>query len=173
MEGASILALLAELAIGVLGFSGIVAALGRRDSNEWTPLDKRRFFSMVLIGALVVVLSLLPFPLHHAGLQASSLWSWSSGVGAVLILSVAIGVVRTSPGAGPVAMLRDPEVNNAALLLGIVASYGAPLLLVMNAFGLFFDRGFTPYLSAVLLSFLVALVTFVRLLQALVGQRAA
>jgi hypothetical protein len=172
MEGAGTLELLAELAVGVLGFSGIVAALARRAPGEWAPIDQRRFFSMVLIGALVVILALLPFPLHYAGLGTSSLWGWSSGLGAVLVVSVAVGVVRTSPGAGPLAMYRDPEVNNAALALGIVATYGSPLLLFLNAAGVLFDRAFAPYLVAVLLNFSVALVTFVRLLQALVGRGA-
>ena len=82
MEGASTLELLAELAIGVLGFSGIVAAIGQRGSGEWVPMDRSRFFVMVFSGALVIILALLPFPLHYAGLEVASLWSWSSGVGA-------------------------------------------------------------------------------------------
>jgi hypothetical protein len=90
MEGASTLELIAELAVGVLGFSGIVAALGQYASGAWTALDRRRFFSMVLLGALVILLALQPFPLHHAGLGAGTLWGWCSGVGAVLIVLFAI-----------------------------------------------------------------------------------
>jgi hypothetical protein len=150
MEGARTLALVAELALGVLGFTGIVAAPGHRESSEWTALDKRRFFSMGLIGALAVVLALLPFPLHCAGLQASSVWGRSGGLGAVLTISVAIGVGRTTPSGSPIAVDRDPEVNNAALGLGILVSYGSPLRFLPNASGLLLERAFAPYLLGAL-----------------------
>jgi hypothetical protein len=168
MEGASTLELLAELAVGVLGFSGIVAALGRRSSAAWTPLDQRRFFSMVLLGALVIVLALLPFPFHHAGLEGARLWGWSSGIAAPVILLFTIAVRRATPAATLTAMWRNSSVNNAVLVFGLLVTYGTPLLLVLNATGILLERTFTPYLVAVLLNFSVTLLTFVRLLQSAV-----
>ena len=166
MEGASTLELLAELAVGVLGFTGIVAAIGQRASGEWTPFDQIRFFSMVFVGALVIILALLPFPLHYAGLEAASLWSWSSGVGALLSFFFFIGLVRATPNAGVMEMYRDPEASNVALGYGLLSGFGSLLLLCLNAMGLLFDRTFTPYLVAVLLLFSFTLVAFVRILQA-------
>ena len=175
MEGAGTLELLAELAIGVLGFSGIVAAIGQRGSGEWAPMDRGRFFFMVFSGALVIILALLPFPLHYAGLEVASLWSWSSGAGALLIFLYFIGVKRATPNAGVREMYRDPEASNVALGFGLLASFGSVLLLCLNAMGILFDRTFVPYLVAVLLIFVVSLVAFVRFLQAAVrrGGRAA
>ncbi|MEN8162141.1 MAG: hypothetical protein ABFS41_18875 [Myxococcota bacterium] len=164
MEGASTLELLAELAVGVLGFSGIVVAIGRRQAGKWTPIDQRRFFSMVLIGALVIVLALLPFPLHHAGLDGASLWGWSSGIAAPLILLTVLQVVRGSPGGTARGLYRDPQVSNAVLTFALLATYGAPLILLLNAAGIFFEKTFAPYLFAVLLNFVVTLLTFIRLL---------
>ena len=165
MEGAGTLELLAELAVGVLGFSGIVAAIGPRASGEWSPIDRRRFFTMVFIGALVIVLTLLPFPLHYAGLEATSLWGWSSGIGALLIFLILIGLLRASPNASVMAMYRDPESSNVVLGLGILAAFGSPFLLCLNAMGILFDRIFAPYLVAVLMNFGLTLVAFVRILQ--------
>jgi hypothetical protein len=168
MQGTSTLELLAELAVGVLGFSGIVAALGRRSSATWTPLDQRRFFSMVLLGALVIILALLPFPLHHAGLEGAQLWGWSSGIAAPIVLLFTIAVRRTSPGNTVPAMWRDSSVNNAVLVFGLLVTFGTPILLLLNAAGILLGRTFTPYLVAALLNFSVTLLTFVRLLQSAV-----
>ena len=57
MEVAGILQLLAELSIGVLGFSGVVAVLGRRASGEWTDLDRIRFRVMIRIETATYALS--------------------------------------------------------------------------------------------------------------------
>jgi hypothetical protein len=169
MEGASTLELLAELAIGVLGFSGLVAALGRRASGEWSFRDRLRFFSMIFIGASVVALALIPFPLYHAGISAESLWGWSSGIGMLLILLFPVGMSRvvitgSLYRAIPV-MWRDPEASNFVVVCLLLAIWGSPLLLLVNATGLLFERTFTPYLVAVLTNFTVTLVFFVRLLQ--------
>ena len=67
MEGAGILQLLAELAIGVIGFSGVVAVLGRRGAGEWQELDRFRFFFMIRSATFVLSLSLIPFLFHHGG----------------------------------------------------------------------------------------------------------
>jgi hypothetical protein len=168
LEGAGTLELLAELAIGALGFSGIVAAIGQRGSEGWGPSYRRRFFSMVFTGALVIVLALLPFPLHYAGLQAPSLWAWSSGAGGLLILATGAAVVRASPASGVREMARDPDINNAVLGFGLLAIYGSPVLLFLNAAGVVFDQTFAPYLVAVLMNFAVTLLTFIRLLQTVV-----
>jgi hypothetical protein len=164
MEGASSLELLAELAVGVLGFSGIVVVLGQRVSGEWSSIDHRRFFSMIFVGALVIALTLLPLPFYYAGLEDEALWGWSSGIGAVLALLCNFAVLRTSPRAGLPAMYRDPSVSNVALVFGLLVTYGSPLILLLNAAGSF-DRPFTPYLIAILMNFGLTLVTFVRLLQ--------
>jgi hypothetical protein len=175
MEGAGTLELLAELAVGVLGFSGIVAAIGRRASGELGPLDQRRFGAMVLIAALVVVLALLPFPLHYAGLREVQLWSWSSGIAALLSIPIAAWINAYGPGGGPIQLYRNPEVSNAALSFALLAAFGSPLILLLNTVGIVFAGTFTPYLVAVLLNFLSALMNFVRLLQGtfLSGGRAA
>jgi hypothetical protein len=175
MEGAGTLEAIAELAVGVLGFSGIVAALGQRASGEWTALDRRRFFAMVFVGAAVILLSLLPFPLYHAGLRAGSLWGWASAGGGALALFFPFALLHVSPSMSTGAMWRDRGVSNLALVLSQLGVFGAPLLLWINASGILFERTFAPYLVSVLVLFCVALMLFVRLLQTAVriGDRAA
>lgn len=169
MEGAGTLEAIAELAVGVLGFSGIVVALGRRASGEWTALDRRRFFSMIFVGAVVIILSLLPFPLYHAGLRGGVLWGWASAAGGAVALLFATAARWASHSMSYGAMWRDKEVSNLALVLALFGGLGAPVLLWLNAAGILFERTFAPYLIAILVLFCVALMLFVRLLQTAVG----
>ena len=118
MENAGILQLVAELALGVLGFSGVVAVLGRRSVGEWAPVDRFRFFGMVQITVVVLILAVLPFPFYSAGFASQAIWGSCSGVAVVLIVSGSVGMrvrriapkgVLTDPG----TMMGVPNVNCA------------------------------------------------------------
>ena len=55
--------------------------------------------------AVVLVLALLPFPLHSAGFPGEVVWGWSSGIGAVLLAA--------TYAAGPAALRRDERGKRA------------------------------------------------------------
>jgi hypothetical protein len=168
MEGADTLQLLAELSIGVLGFSGVVAVLGRRGLGEWTDLDRVRFRIMVRIAAIVLVLSLLPFPFRSAGLGASSVWSWASGSGALLFALFLVSYLQDVD-RRRAHLWSNPAVSKFAHIYALCTAVAAPLLLSLNAIGVIFERTATPYLTASLLLFGVAVVSFLRLLETEVG----
>lgn len=164
MEGASILELIAELAVALLGFSGIVVAIGGRLRGGFSAADRSRFVTMVLFGALVVVLALFPFALHHGGLDPDALWGWSSGVGAATCLFFNLAMRRATTDATVRIIWSDPTVSKAAVVIGVVSMWVSILVLVANASGLILDRTFPPYLNSVLLLFGQSLFSFVRLL---------
>ena len=117
MEGSEILQLLAELAIGVLGFSGVVAVLGRRSGGDWSLVDRSRFLWMVWVTTLVLVSSLIPFLLHHSGIAGPPLWGWCSAITAaswtlVLVAGFYLRSFRLSnPGAPGVSKLTVAYVT--------------------------------------------------------------
>lgn len=167
MQGAGTLELLAELAVAVLGFSGVVAALGRRASGEWSRLDRMRFRGMVRIALFVLVLSLLPFPLDSAGLAASQVWGWSSGIGLLLFVLVSVSLeVHSTPLR---SLWSNAGVSKSALGYAFAVLFAAPILLGLNAAGVVLQRSATPYLVAVLLLFGVSLAFFLRLLEEVMG----
>ncbi len=166
MENAGILQLLAELAIGVLGFSGVVAVLGRRSAGEWTPVDRFRFFGMVQSTALVLVLAVLPFPFHSAGFASESIWGWCSGASAVLMVLAVVA----SRNRAPRGVWTDPGTSRLATAYTGSAWLIALFLFGMNATGIGLERTATPYLVAVLLAFGIPVVLFIRLLYAAIGQ---
>jgi hypothetical protein len=167
MENAGILQLLAELALGVLGFSGVVAVLGHRSAGEWAPIDRFRFFTMIRVTALVLLLAVLPFPFHSAGFASQPIWGWCSGVGAILL--VCNGVAMRLVDRPPKGTFTDPKTSRLATAYVVTAIIGAPILFAMNATGIGLDHSATPYLVAVLLTFGVPVVLFIRLLYTAIG----
>jgi len=167
MHGA--LGLLAELAVAVLGFSGVVAVLGHRASGEWPELDRVRFQNMIRLAVLVLLLSLLPLPFDSAGLGTAEVWGWSSGIGSLVCLLVLVPQARS---VSLVSIWSTPGVSKLATSFALAASLAAPVLLALNAGAILLTRGGTPYLVATLLLFGASLSFFLRLLDtAMSGRR--
>jgi hypothetical protein len=122
--------------------------------------------SPVRLAILVLVLSLLPFPFHSAGLDATQVWGWSSGIGSLLCLLVLVPQARSVSLA---AVWSTPGVNKLALTYAVAASLTAPVLLALNSGAMVLERGYTPYLVATLLLFGASLAFFLRLLDTAMG----
>ncbi len=174
MQGAGTLELIAELAVALLGFSGVVAVLGRRASGEWSAVDSQRFSGMISQSVTVLAMTLIPLPFYYAGFDSPELWGWASAICAVLSILVTL----TSQASFRPSILRplwqDETVNRPALLYLVFVYWVAPAILLLNSFGLVFDRTFTPFLVAVLLHFAIPVILFVRLLgTSLLGENRA
>jgi hypothetical protein len=159
-----ILELVAELAIAVLGFSGVVAAFGHRSPGDWSELERIRFKGMIKSASMALVLALLPFPFISAGLPKLAVWVWCSALGG------ACALLAPLPDMARVRRARlwsNPEVSKPTMVFGLATGYGGPLLLLLNATGLLFATSFTPYLVAVLFIFGGALASFIRLVSSM------
>jgi hypothetical protein len=167
MEHAGILQSLAELSVGVLGFSGVVAVLGRRSAGEWTVVDRVRFFAMVRLTVSVLVLAVLPFPFHSAGLTDALTWAWCSSIAALVV--VLNFVVAYFDGGLSRAAYVGPATSKGAIVYTFTSPIAALILFVMNATGIGLERSFTPYLVGILLVFGAPIVLFVRLLRTAIG----
>ncbi len=68
----------AELAVGIAGFSAIVAAFfrGRRLSN----VDIERFRGLLVVAGSAVALAFIPSLLESSGFSGSTLWRVASGL---------------------------------------------------------------------------------------------
>ena len=171
MENSETLHTVAELAVGVLGFSGIVAFLGRRSAGEWAPVDRFRFLNMIHNAALVLVLSLIPFAFHSADFSPEATWAWCSGIGALLwIFMVGASLVLVPP---PQGAFVDSGTSKIAVAYSFPASFVAAALLLSNATGIGLSRSATPYLVSTLLLFGVTVVLFIRLLHTALDSRRA
>ena len=79
MSSEGILVAIAELAIGIAGFSGVVVALGSRTGERWSPVTRIRMVLLLSVSLSAAMFSLLPLVLDEAGLTAERAWSISSG----------------------------------------------------------------------------------------------
>jgi hypothetical protein len=73
------LAIFAEVAIALAGFSGIVIAFGRRSIGSLSTLEFRRLSNLFTLSGMVLLFSLLCVSLLHLNIAAPALfWSWCS-----------------------------------------------------------------------------------------------
>ena len=93
MENQEILHIIAELAVAIVGFSGIVAALGRK--RTWNAVEIRNLATMLRAGFSAMFLSLLPIGINLLG-QPDFVWRISLTILAtVMFTNLAIYIVRS------------------------------------------------------------------------------
>jgi hypothetical protein len=70
----TVLNTLAEVAITLAGFSGVVVAFRLRGAQSWSPTELRILWLLIGDSFLVIFFSLLPFPLVIANWSDDALW---------------------------------------------------------------------------------------------------
>lgn len=92
MSTESFLSSTIEIAVGIGGFAGIIAAIRQRGVNRWPP-DQRLMLRMLLTASAVAVLfSLAPWLLAEGGLSQPVVWRLCSG--SLLVWQSGITVYR-------------------------------------------------------------------------------
>ena len=116
MSTESFLSSVVEIAVGLGGFAGIIAAIRQRSVEDW-PLDQRVLLQMLLVAsAVAATLALLPAVLSDAGFSSPTMWRIASS----LLLSWILGI-----GAYRVRQFRQIEVapqfpRLLGMLVGVV-----------------------------------------------------
>ncbi len=87
MEASDELLTIAELAIGLAGFSGVAVVFRGREGLRI--VDRYRFMSVLSVSLSVLVLAFVPFGFHHAGQVGPALWMGSSAIMVVFWFSSA------------------------------------------------------------------------------------
>jgi len=123
IDVASALLTVAQVAIGVAGFSAILVALSGKP-HQWTPVDAFRIRNILALSFQSVFLSLVPFVLAFFSLPEPSVWKVSLLIlalatlaGVVLVLA---GVYRLSPSER--AVLKAVVVSTVVAVLCLMAS---------------------------------------------------
>jgi hypothetical protein len=147
---------ISEIAIAIIGFTGLIGILVRRQRVEVFSEEFFKLRMMLEYGLLTLGGALLPFLVFNFGLSDPTSWRISSGV------LVAAGFIYVAVNRGEFfVQVREPGV-----LKWIFASGDSIflLLLLANALGIFFEPSSLPYVSAVYYSLVAATVGFVRLI---------
>jgi len=129
---ANALLTLAQVAIGLAGFSAILVALSGKP-HQWTRVDAFRIRNILAFTFQSVFLSLIPFVLAFFSLPESTVWQVSllilaaATLGSVLL--VLGGVYRLSP--------SERAVLNAAVVSAVIVTLGFMAAVeLLGAFGL-------------------------------------
>jgi len=123
IDVASALLTVAQVAIGVAGFSAILVALSGKP-HQWTAVDAFRIRNILALSFQSVFLSLVPFVLAFFSLPEPSVWKVSLLIlalatlaGVVLVLA---GVYRLSPSER--AVLKAVVVSTVVAVLCLMAA---------------------------------------------------
>jgi len=157
---------IAEIAIAIIGFAGIVSALRPEALHAADALHRLRLRLMVEASASVMIYAFLPFVLMGI---VSEQQTWAIGSGILAITSpVQVGSVyfrqRRLFGS---ALLRETLLFDTFV---IIMAAGVEVILILNCFGVLFEPRFSGYLLGVLFPLGVAVAMFIRAIFASSGQ---
>jgi hypothetical protein len=131
--------LLAELALGLAGFTGVAGTFGGRD-RVYSPADQIRIESIFTLTGSVMAGSLVALTLDAAGSSSATSYGWASLIAAAILSRPAsLAFTRGT------ALAKNPEVSTsqfvvvlaAALMLGALGLHIGNLLLWREAWPLF------------------------------------
>jgi hypothetical protein len=132
MDISDALLTMAQVAVGLIGFSSVLIALSG-EPNNWSSLDRYRITGMLGSSVCLLLVSWLPFLLTFLGVEDEIAWRSSAG-----IISICIS-------AGMIANLRNyrrlPDAHRLAtrpVLVGTIYVLGSFVLITTTAaaFGL-------------------------------------
>ena len=148
---------IAEVAVALIGFSGLAAALLGRSAGKWDPRETVSLWSIIGFGAAALLFALLPFPLHFFDLSPNVIWASLSAALGALGLAWAVAAFQA-----PARMarrnlpLRFPRFVKVAATVSVLVS----LLLFLNVADLAIARGPAAYILALIFALIMALLYF-------------
>ena len=71
---------IAQIAIALIGFSGVVAALDRRGERDWTSAELLQLRTLVEPSIVAFAAAFIPFGLSLLDLENDALWRVSNGI---------------------------------------------------------------------------------------------
>lgn len=158
MSSREVLLTIAEIAIAVIGFAGIVSALRPRGSEAADAMHRLRLRLMVEASGVVMVFAFLPF-LIGAELDGPELWAVASAILAVAApIQVASIYIRQRRLFGTTLMRETLWFDSATIATAVLVEG----VLVGNATALFFEPRFSGYLLGVLFPLGTSVAMFVR-----------
>ena len=152
MDAESTLLSLADIAVALAGFAGVVTAFQTR-GRPWSHFDTQRLFNMLIFSFALLFFSLLPLLWLSAEKQP---WvTCSAGLGAAVSIQFLVSTSRV--------IQRPPGTQVYVAIFMAVGGLISAALLWLNTFGLLFQHGFTGYLMGLFWLVIASAVFFVRL----------
>ena len=156
MDQVELLTAIIEASVALIGFSGLVIALGRRASGEWSPAEKLRLRLLLGIGVILLACTLLALTLLSAELSHAVVWALSSVALVVLVLPFAVWAFI-----GSFRVAEDDTVTGTYRVVAAAVVAATAAVQVANAAYLV---EFWPFFLALAVLLILGVTQFVRLL---------
>lgn len=167
MDGEAALLVIAQVALGFVGFGAIVTTLQPRAISSWAVQDRFRFWAFVVGSTVVIFAAVLPSVVGQLVVDPEAAWRIASSICLLFVLALALIYIPKG------ARLQAAHAQTMTIRLLIVAAlfyFAAIGALVLNILGLWVPPQLGLYLLAVFLLQIVNAALFVRVLQ-FIGRR--
>lgn len=145
---------IAEIAIGIAGFSGVVAAFLQRGGLH--EVDRVRFINLFSTAFSTLVLAYVPIVVSHLVDEPDRIWSLSSGVMVVAWLSATtLAYLLVFP------TIREHVYGKLPFFLLAIPSTTNLIVQILNLGGWLWDPGFLAYLLGLFIYLYAAGLMFV------------
>jgi hypothetical protein len=157
LEGKDELLTIAEIAVGIAGFSGVVVAFVQR--GNLSQADRLRFLAVFATAFTALLLAFVPSALGYSGVDGRAVWRWSS------LIMVVCSLLGLAPYPRGIRSIRQ-ELGTRQLLP--VALFGVPaafniVVQVLNAGAWIWNPSLVAYLFGMLVYLYTAGLFFVLL----------
>jgi hypothetical protein len=151
----SVLYALAEVAVTLAGFSGVVVVFRLRGIHAWSPTELRVLWLLIGDSFLVLFFSLLPIPLALAGWSQDAIWGFCNALLGLWFIVVDFLVFRGERRDRAAGQAITVPVITPILYALTVAALGVAVALLLSALDLIVPRGQAVYMLGmmVLLAF--------------------
>jgi hypothetical protein len=157
MQPGEALGIIAQVAVTLAGFAGIVVVFRPESLHRWSELDKFRLRLLLSNSALPLADALFGMLLLAVNPTPANIWRWCSGVGFAAQLLV---IIRTG---NPERKISPPEMEGAnKSVFYAVATLGTAALLLQIVNVLIWNL-FWPFFALIIMHLIAALAQFVRM----------
>ena len=151
---------LAEVAITLAGFSGVVVAFRLRGAQSWSPTELRVLWLLIGDSFLVLFFSLLPFPLALANWSDDALWGFCNALlGSWFIIGNLLALRGERRDRAAQQLITVPVITPSLYVIVIVA-LAMGIALWLSALDLLVARGQTVYVLGLIVLLAFAAVEF-------------
>ena len=123
---------IAEIGIGLAGFSGLVAAFIQPTGHSWRPEQKTRIVLLILLSFGIIVCALAPYPL--TGISESPALVWGAPMITFSILSIVLCVYWVSVSRRRGFKLQFPWFSTPIIFFALVLQ----VTVLLSGLGLIF-----------------------------------
>ncbi len=148
-----VLLAIAGVAATFAGFSGVVAAFGRRTDGKWLPEERFRLTNMLITSLGACLFAFVPLTEELLHVPETALWTTSS---TLLGAFCAVYVLYAMPHRKRLDWFRPGLLPVWATAVFVLSLCSGAVLQALNAVAILVERGGGPYVAGLLLLLVAA-----------------